>query len=199
MRRLKNISDEELLSRCAHGEKQCMDALINRYADRVKAYIRLNVKRTDIAEDIFQETCLRVYLTVAAGKYNESGRFISWMIRIAHNLIVDTYRKERTARMIFDSECDYDLFAAQETAAAAEPNIEAELVRRQMLEDVGGFVRRLPESQRKVIEMRHYSDMSFKEIAEETSVSINTALGRMRYGIINLRRMMHDYERQCVG
>ena len=154
------------------------------------AYIRMNVSDSAAADDIFQESFIRVLTSLRAKKYDEKGKFVSWVIRIAHNLIIDFYRSQKRVQLVHDSDVEYNLWARIENDENAE-SIESEMIHRQMLEDIGKMITRLPECQRKVLEMRHYADMSFKEIAEATDVSINTALGRMRYGILNLRRLMN--------
>ncbi len=173
-----------------------MDELVNRYASRVKAYIRKNVRNQTDIDDILQESFIRVFLSVKAGKYVDDGRFISWVIRIAHNLIVDGYRRRKVQQTLLDSDCEYSVVERYEQLET-EDSIESEIIRSQELAEIGSLVKFLPQSQRKVIELKHYSGLSFREIAEETEVSINTALGRMRYGIINLRRMMNE-RRACV-
>ncbi|MBP5365793.1 MAG: sigma-70 family RNA polymerase sigma factor [Bacteroidales bacterium] len=190
MEQFKKMTEEELLAQCAAGREDYLNALIERYRSRVMAYIRMNVSDSAAADDIFQESFIRVLTSLRAKKYDEKGKFVSWVIRIAHNLIIDFYRSQKRVQLVHDSDVEYNLWARIENDENAE-SIESEMIHRQMLEDIGKMITRLPECQRKVLEMRHYADMSFKEIAEATDVSINTALGRMRYGILNLRRLMN--------
>ncbi len=196
MRQLREFSDRELLDSCSGGQNKCMDELVNRYASRVKAYIRQNVHNKADVDDIFQEAFIRVFLSIKSGKYSDDGRFASWVIRIAHNLIVDNYRRRKVQKTMLDADCDHTVVETYEERET-QASIESEIVRSQELAEVGSLVKHLPQTQRVVIELKHYSGLSFREIAEETDVSINTALGRMRYGIINLRRMMNE-RRLCV-
>lgn len=193
MKMLRDLSDNEVLELCASGHEEYLNVLITKYKNRVMSYIQMKVCNKDVADDIFQESFIRVLLSLRAKKYEENGKFISWFIRIAHNLIIDYYRRQKNAQVIHDSDVDYDLWSSIEMSNTSD-SIESEMIYYQLLDEVSLFVKILPECQRKVIEMRHYSDMSFKEIAEETDVSINTALGRMRYGLMNLRRMIYNRE-----
>jgi RNA polymerase sigma-70 factor (ECF subfamily) len=144
------------------------------------------VHNKDLTEDIFQETFVKVIVTIKQGRYTENGKFKAWIMRIAHNLIIDYYRQERSENTISNDEAEIDLF---NNIKLCDGTIEDHLVRHQVLDDVKKLVAHLPDSQREVLEMRYYQNLSFKEIAELTGVSINTALGRMRYAILNMRRM----------
>ncbi len=189
MNTLRCLPDEKLLALCACGQNECLNILIERYGNRLMAYIRQNMRQRDDANDIFQETFLRVLLSIREGRYNENGKFIQWIVRIAHNLIVDGYRRRKNAKTVLDADCENSLIERYEEDST-EQCIETEMIHNQELTQVKNLLRQLPSSQRLVIELKHYNGLSFREIAEETDVSINTALGRMRYGIINLRRMM---------
>ena len=187
---MTKMTDEALVSLFANGENQAFDILLDRHKDRVYNYILLIVRNRDLTEDIFQETFMKAIVTIRQGRYVDSGRFFSWICRIAHNQIVDLYRRERNENTVSNEEYeDVDLF---NNSRFSDETIEDKMVREQVLEDVGRLVRHLPEEQREVVRMRYYEEYSFKEIAERTGVSINTALGRMRYAVLNMRRLMAE-------
>ena len=196
MKYLKSYADEDLVGLYLSGRAECLDILIERHRNRIFSYIIMNVRRRDVADDIFQEAIIRVFLSLRAGRYSSKGKFLSWVIRIAHNLIVDGYRRSRHRQMVYNDATPIELFVDDEHLA--DTSRENQLVEQQQLVELTDMVHSLPDTQRQVIEMRHYREMSFKEIAEETDVSINTALGRMRYGLINLRRMMVERNSVCV-
>ena len=164
-----------------------MEILIQRHKGRVFSYILLVVKKHELAEDIFQETFIKVIRSLKKGKYTENGKFISWVLRISHNLIIDHFRKEKLKGIVSNDSLDIDIFNSQKFS---EDTIEDQMVNIQILSEVKDLIKELPEDQQQVIVMRHYLDLSFKEIAEQTDVSINTALGRMRYALINLRKLV---------
>jgi RNA polymerase sigma-70 factor (ECF subfamily) len=197
MKQYKGFPDERLLKMCSMGYMECMNELIVRYEKKLKSYIRARVKRTDIADDIFQDVCLKIYLSVLSGRYHEDGKFFSWIIRIAHNMIMDQYRQSKKAMMCVASDYQYDVLSGARQELL-DNSVEESIVNSQRLEEIGEIVKTLPEVQRQVIFMRHYAGMSFKEIAEETEVGINTALGRFRYGIINLRNILYQNKRVCI-
>jgi RNA polymerase sigma factor (sigma-70 family) len=184
------ISDQELIRQFINGDHSSLEDLVKRHQRKVFSYILLIVKDKHLAEDIFQDTFIKVINTLRAGAYNEEGKFLPWVMRIAHNLIIDFFRKSKRMPFIENSE-EYDLF---ETLKVYEETIEDKLIIAQIHNDVQRLVEYLPEEQKEVLKMRHYRDMSFKDIAEQTNVSINTALGRMRYALINLRKMVHEKE-----
>lgn len=183
------LSDEQLVKDFVAGDCGSIDILIERHKAKIFSYILMCVKRQDMAEDIFQEAFIRVIKTLKSGRYSDSGKFSSWVMRISHNLVIDHYRKQKNQTVISNDNYEYDLFNSTQFS---DPSIEDEMVTEQVLSDVGRLVKLLPDNQREVIEMRHYRDLSFKEIAEETNVSINTALGRMRYALMNLRRLAEE-------
>jgi len=183
------LSDEELVKNFIAGNVTCIDVLIDRHKAKVFSYIMMCVKQQELAEDIFQEAFIRVIKTLKKGKYSDSGKFSSWVMRIAHNLIIDHYRKQKNQVMVSNDNYEFDLF---NSARFSDKSVEEKLIHDQILSEVGMLVKMLPDNQREVVEMRHYKGLSFKEIAEETNVSINTALGRMRYALMNLRRMMEE-------
>jgi RNA polymerase sigma factor (sigma-70 family) len=182
------ISDQELIRQFINGDHSSLEDLVKRHQRKVFSYILLIVKDKHLAEDIFQDTFIKVINTLRAGAYNEEGKFLPWVMRIAHNLIIDFFRKSKRMPFIENSE-EYDLF---ETLKVYEETIEDKMIIAQIHNDVQRLVEYLPEEQKEVLKMRHYRDMSFKDIAEQTNVSINTALGRMRYALINLRKMVHE-------
>ncbi|MFH1321702.1 MAG: sigma-70 family RNA polymerase sigma factor [Bacteroidota bacterium] len=184
------LSDKELINSYIDGEEGSLEILIKRHKNRIYTHIFLLVKDHALTEDIFQDTFIKVINTLRLGKYREEGKFLQWVIRIAHNLAVDYFRK--SDRMPTSSGGDdYDIF---DIIKITEENIEDIVVRDEIHSDVRNLVDELPEKQKEVLVMRHYCDMSFKEIAEETNVSINTALGRMRYALINLRKLIEEKE-----
>ena len=185
------MTDEELVILYSKGENQAFDTLLNRYQNRLYSYIYFIVKSTELAEDIFQETFVKAIMTIKQGRYTENGKFPAWLTRIAHNLIIDNYRQERNENVISNDDSEIDLL---NNMKLSEGNIEMEIINDQIHNDVRHLVKLLPDNQREVVYMRFYQDLSFKEIADITGVSINTALGRMRYAILNLRRMAEEKE-----
>ena len=185
----KSISDYELIMRFIKGEQPCFEKLIHRHKNKVFAYISLYIRDQALAEDIFQDTFLKVIQSVKAGKYSDNGKFLSWVMRIAHNLIIDHFRRIKQMNTISSDNYESDLFNSKRFA---EDNIEDDLVKRQIHQDVRKMISHLPDDQREVVILRHYAGLSFREIAEITEVSINTALGRMRYALINMRKLMEE-------
>jgi RNA polymerase sigma-70 factor (ECF subfamily) len=184
-----NLSDYELIKQYTGGNSSSLDVLINRHKNKVFSYILMVVKNRELAEDIFQDAFIKVIKSLHSGKYKEEGRFVSWVMRIAHNLIIDHYRKDKHLKTISDDDSEVPLF---NSAKFSEDTIEQLLVNDQINSDVKLLVDQLPLEQKEVVVLRYYYDLSFKEIAEHTDVSINTALGRMRYAIINLRKIMEE-------
>ena len=189
MNTLRMKTDEELVVLYAKGNNTAFDILLNRYKSSIYSYIFFIVHNKELAEDIFQETFVKVIMTIKQGRYTENGKFKAWITRIAHNLIIDNYRQERSENTISNDDVEVDLF---NNIKLCDGTIEDNLVRYQVLSDVKKLIRHLPDNQREVLEMRYYQDLSFKEIADITGVSINTALGRMRYAILNKRRMAEE-------
>ncbi len=186
MENFEKLTDEQLVRLYAEGDNNAFDVLLARHQSKLYSYICFIVRNRDVADDIFQETFVKAIVTIQQGRYVESGKFMAWLIRIAHNLIIDTYRQERNENLVSNDETDGALF---NDVRLADTNIEMQMVTEQTLEDVKMLMDRLPAVQREVVFMRFYQELSFKEIAEITGVSINTALGRMRYALLNLRRM----------
>jgi len=185
--RKQNMSDQELVQKFLEGDQAAIEQLINRHKDKVYTYILLIVKNQQLAEDIFQDTFIKVIRSLLDGKYRENGRFASWVIRIAHNLIIDHFRKEKQVNKYSNDDYESDIFNSKKFSGT---NVEEYMVENQITTDVRMLVDELPEEQKQVILLRHYGGLSFKEIAEQTNVSINTALGRMRYALINLRKII---------
>jgi len=184
-----NLSDNELVQRYLGGDFTSLEFLINRYKDKIFSYILVNVKNYHLAEDIFQDTFIKVVRSLNLGNYTDNGKFISWVLRIAHNLVIDHYRHEKNLNIVSNDASPIDYFNSPKFS---DENIEDFIINEQILEEVRDLIDELEEEQRQVVIMRHYLDLSFKEIAEKTGVSINTSLGRMRYALINLRRIIAE-------
>jgi len=179
-------SDKVLIRQYLDGKESAFETILNRYKDRVFSYIMFTIRNESLANDIFQETFMKAIRTLKRGGYNEEGKFLPWINRIAHNLIIDHYRRNKKYPTTTGGN-DFDIF---DIIPDNSRNIEDETIKDQILSDVKKLVHELPADQKEVLMMRMYFDMSFKEIAERTNVSINTALGRMRYALINLRKMV---------
>lgn len=183
------LSDKMLLNSYLSGDRSAMSQLIERHSRRVRDYIRMMVKDDAVADDIFQETFIKAVRVIDEGRYTDSGKFLSWVLRIAHNRVLDYFRAQKQSKQVNESDAGYDMLG---TLRFAESNVEDEMVSRQIEEDVRRLIDLLPDEQQQVVRMRYYSKLSFQEIADQTGVSINTALGRMRYALINLRRMIKE-------
>lgn len=183
-------TDQDYIDSYLTGNHSSLEKLIQRHKKRVYSYILMVVRDQHLAEDIFQDTFIKVINTLRSGNYKEEGKFIQWVMRIAHNLIIDHFRKNRRIPTI-DNDDAFDIF---DTLKVFDSNVEDRMVVDQIHQDVRALIEFLPPEQREVVMLRHYSDMSFKDIAEETNVSINTALGRMRYALINLRKLIEQKE-----
>ena len=185
------LSDQILLNRYISGESGAISQLIDRHSNRIRDYIRMMVKDRDRADDILQDTLIKAVRTIDEGRYVDSGKFLSWILRIAHNQVIDYFRQQKSSRTINESEAGYDVIGS---LRIAERSVEDRIISEQIEQDVRRLIEHLPEEQREVVMMRYYSGMSFQEIADQTGVSINTALGRMRYALINLRKMIKDHD-----
>jgi len=183
------FSDAELVRRYANGDEKSLDILIRRYRHKLFGYIMNKVKDKHLAEDLFQDVFIKVIHTLKEGQYNEEGRFGSWLMRIAHNMIIDHFRRIKRNKMQYDTE-DFSMF----DILPGEMTAEESLIRSQTIEKIRLLIQELPEEQRRVLEMRIYDNIPFKDIAEMQDISINTALGRMRYALINLRKLMERYQ-----
>ncbi|HPE87423.1 MAG: sigma-70 family RNA polymerase sigma factor [Bacteroidales bacterium] len=191
MNRHLAVTDQELVKRYLSGDTVSLENLISRHKNKVFAYILMVVKDRDLADDIFQDTFVKVIHTLRNGSYKEEGKFVQWVMRIAHNLIIDHFRKSKRIPVVDNGSEDYDILS---TIGLSDPSVEELLVTAQIHNDIRELIELLPEEQKQVLKMRHYADMSFKDIAEQTDVSINTALGRMRYALINLRKIIQEKE-----
>jgi RNA polymerase sigma-70 factor (ECF subfamily) len=186
----KIISDSTLVSNYIQGKEAALGVLIKRHQQRLFSFIYSKVQDRDITEDVFQDTFIKVIRTLKKGNYNEEGKFLPWVMRIAHNLVIDHFRK--TNRMpSFKNTDEFDIFSVLGDGSL---NAEKQLIQEQIYADVRELVKELPEEQKEVLVMRMYKDMSFKEISENTGVSINTALGRMRYALINMRKLIEKHK-----
>jgi RNA polymerase sigma factor (sigma-70 family) len=181
--------DNVLITQYLSGSNEAFDTLLSRYKQRIYSFIYSKIKDKEIVDDIFQDTFIKVIKSLKKGTYNEEGRFLSWVMRIAHNLIVDHFRRKKRMPMYDSHDSAYDVFYKM-----SEPskNVEDSLIDTQIKCDLNTLMLELPQNQLEVLRMRLYQDMSFKEIAERTNVSINTSLGRMRYGLINLRKLIDE-------
>ena len=186
MENLKQMTDDMLVSLYLQGNNTAFDILLDRHQDRLFNYIYFIVRSKEVAEDIFQETFVKAIVTLQQGRYTNDGKFAAWITRIAHNLVIDQFRIERNENLVSNDETEVDLL---NDARLSEGNIENRMVNDQVLKDVRMLIDELPDCQREVVFMRYYQDLSFKEIADITGVSINTALGRMRYAVLNMRRI----------
>lgn len=186
---LSTMTDEELVVLYAGGNDEAFDLLLDRHQQVLYTYILYTVRNKNLADDFFQETFCKAITTIRQGRYTESGRFRSWLMRIAHNLMIDYFRQKKNEKTLSNDEWGFDLF---NNPSLSEENVEGEWVRKQVHNDVKKLVGHLPETQREVVELRYYGELSFREIADITGVSINTALGRMRYAILNMRRLAAD-------
>lgn len=190
MTNMRTMTDDELVKLYEEGSNKAFDTLLMRHKDKVFTNIYLSVHDRDLANDIFQETFMKVICTIKQGKYCGEGKFAAWVIRIAHNLIIDQFRTDKTEKTVSNDENDdTDLFNG---LSLYDENIEDVMVREQTYQDVVKLMNHLPDNQRDVLKMRYFEDLSFKEIADLTGVSINTALGRMRYAVLNLRKLAED-------
>ncbi len=184
-----STSDQDLVQAYIKGDHSAIEVLINRHRSKVYTYIFLTIKNQQLAEDLFQETFIKVVQSLRGGKYKDNGKFLSWVIRIAHNLIIDHFRKEKQMNSISNDDSEVDLFNSKKLS---DSNIEELIIHGQIKSEIRTLINELPDDQREVVLLRHYGGLSFKEIADQTDVSINTALGRMRYALINLRKLIHE-------
>ena len=183
------LSDRVLLNNDLLGDRSAISELIERHSQRVRSYIAMMVKDDAIADDIFQETFIKAVKVIDEGRYVDNGKFLSWILRIAHNRVLDHFRREKSSRQLNEKEAGYDVLG---TLRFSEGTAEDEIIHNELMETVRRLVDELPNDQKEVVRLRYYSKLSFQEIAEQTEVSINTALGRMRYALINLRRMIKE-------
>ena len=189
MKSYKSHSDEELVKFYVQGNNEAFDALLSRYNTKVYNYIYGFVHNEALAEDLFQETFIKAIITLKQGGYSESGKFSSWLMRIAHNKVFDMFRLEKHDNTVSNDEYDVDLY---DYSQLLEGNVEDNIVADQTIDELNYLITLLNEDQREIIKMRYYQELSFKEISDITGVSINTALGRMRYAILNLRKLAEE-------
>lgn len=192
---LQQLTNEELAIAYANGNNDAFDLLLERVKDDIYSYIFIIARNKELAEDIFQDTFIKIIVRLQEGRYNDNGKFISWAIRIAHNAILDVFRRQKS-RDIFDSNYGDDM--SRFSQSVFDDSKEHNIISHQVLKDAKKLMMELPENQREVVYMRCFQDISFKEIAEITGVSINTALGRMRYGIINMRKLAKQHNIQLA-
>ena len=195
MERLKQMSDDMLVSMYIGGNNSAFDVLLNRHKDRLYYYIYFIVRSREVAEDIFQETFVKAIVKMQEGKYQPDGKFAAWITRIAHNLVIDQFRQERNENLVSSDDEEVDIL---NDASLSEGTIENQMVNDQVLRDVRALIDELPDCQREVVFMRYYQQLSFKDISDITGVSINTALGRMRYAILNMRRIAAEKDISLV-
>ena len=182
-------SDQVLLNSYLAGNKSAISQLIERHSRRVRDYIRMMVKNDDVADDILQETFIKAVRVIDAGRYSDKGKFLSWIMRIAHNQVIDHYRSNKSSRQVNESDAGYDVLG---TLRYSERTIEEEMISEQTGEQVRRLIELLSPEQREVVKLRYFDGLNFKEIAEQTNVGINTALGRMRYALMNLRKLIKE-------
>ena len=183
------LSDQALLEMYQQGNREAVSQLLERHARRVRDYVRMLVKDNDVADDLTQEVLIKVVKVLDEGRYTDKGRFQPWLLRIAHNRVLDYFRAQKQVKTVSESSAGFDILGSKNFA---EPSIEDRLISEQQAEEVRQLIELLPAEQREVVKMRYYEGLSFKEIAEHTGVSINTALGRMRYALINMRQMIKE-------
>ena len=189
---LHTFSDQQLVSNYLEGNVSALETLVKRHKERIYTFVISKVRNQELAEDIFQDVFFKVIKSLQKGKYNEEGKFLPWVMRIAHNLVIDHFRKAKRMPILgkLKSDDDFDIF---DIVSNGEQTSEYTMMEGEQHEQLKKMVQELPEEQRQVLVMRHYEELSFKEIAEKTGVSINTALGRMRYALINLRKIMEEH------
>lgn len=180
------LSDSELIKSYLSGKEASLEFLINKHQQRIFTYILVRIQDQDLANDVFQDTFVKVINTLKRGKYNEEGKFLQWTMRIAHNLIIDHYRRQKRMPTMSPTD-EFDIFDIIKDGTL---NVESTLIKDQIELDLHKLIEQLPDDQKEVLVLRHFSGLSFKDIAEQTDVSINTALGRMRYALINLRKLI---------
>ena len=190
MKQLHELADEQLVSLYQEGNNSAFDTLLKRYQQKVFSYLLYSVKNQELAEDLFQDVFMKMVVRIKSGQYAENGKFSSWMMRIVHNHLIDYYRTSPNAIILSNDESEVDLF--NNADIAVNENREKEMIDQQTLREIKGLIAMLPDPQREVLLMRVKDELSFKEIAEKTNCSINTALGRMRYAILNLRQMAYE-------
>ena len=183
-----NAKDSDLIRSYLSGKESALEILVSRYQQKIYSYIIVRIQNEDLANDVFQDTFVKIIQTLKKGKYNEEGKFIQWALRIAHNLVIDHFRRQKRMPTISPNS-EFDIF---DIIKDGNPTVEYAMIKDQIETDLHKLIEELPQDQKEVLKLRHFSGLSFKEIADQTEVSINTALGRMRYALINLRKLMKN-------
>ncbi len=191
---MENIDDRDLVNAYINGEEKAFEALLMRHKDKIYRFIYMKVKDSALAQDIFQDTFIKIVNTLKAGNYNEEGKFLPWSMRIAHNLVIDFFRKNNKVKMISESSSQRDDFNIFHTLKLEDENVQDEITRVELESQMVELLEHLPDSQKEILKMRIFKEMSFKDIAELEDISINTALGRMRYALINLRKLIEKHQ-----
>jgi len=191
---MTKFDDRELISLYLSGDEKAFEALLMRHKERIYRFIYMKIRDTALSQDIFQDTFIKVVNTLKAGNYNEEGKFLPWAMRIAHNLVIDHFRKYNKVRLISESSSMRDDFNVFHTLKLEDENVQEEMTRVELEGQMVDLVEHLPDTQRNILKMRIFKEMSFKDIAELEDISINTALGRMRYALINLRKLIEKHE-----
>lgn len=186
-------NDQDLVKAYVNGDETALSTLLEKHQSQIFHYILSKIKNREVANDLFQDTFIKVIKTLKSGNYNEEGKFLPWVMRISHNLVIDFFRRENKVRMISESSSNSDEFNVFTLLKDDGLNIEQQITKNEIEYEVTNFIQYLPESQREILMMRIYQDMSFKEIADLKNISINTALGRMRYAMMNMRKLMEKH------
>ena len=193
MEAISSLDDRYLVQLYKDGNETAFKTLLFRHKDKIFRFIQMKVRDTDLSNDIFQDTFIKVVNTIKAGSYNEEGKFLPWVMRIAHNLIIDHFRRNSRVRMISEASSNSYEYSILTNISCPTKNIEDQITSKELLDQMVELVDYLPKTQREIVSMRIFHDMSFKEIAESENISINTALGRMRYALINLRKLIDKH------
>ena len=191
---MNKIDDRELVSLYINGNEKAFETLLLRHKEKIFRFIYMKVRDNALSQDIFQDTFIKVVNTLKAGAYNEEGKFLPWVMRIAHNLIIDYFRKHNKVRLVSESSSQRDDFNIFHTLKLDDENAEDEITRVEIEEQMVELIEYLPDTQREILKLRIFKEMSFKDIAEQEEISINTALGRMRYALINLRKLIEKHQ-----
>lgn len=190
---MENIDDRVLVRAYINGDEKAFEALLMRHKDKIYRFIFMKVRDTALAQDIFQDAFIKIVNTLKAGNYNEEGKFLPWAMRIAHNLVIDYFRKSNKVKLISESSSQRDDFNIFHTISLEDDNVQDTITKEELESQMVGLIDYLPETQRDILLMRIFKEMSFKDIAELEDISINTALGRMRYALINLRKLIEEH------
>jgi RNA polymerase sigma-70 factor (ECF subfamily) len=191
---MKQLDDRDLITEYIGGNEKAFEVLLARHKDKIYRFIYMKLRNQELANDVFQETFVKIIKTLKVGSYNEEGKFLPWAMRIAHNLVIDHFRKSSKVRMVSESSSNYDDFNIFSTLSQTDKNMEQSMSHEELEKQMVELIDYLPETQRAILKMRIFQDMSFKDIAESEDISINTALGRMRYALINLRKMIDKHQ-----